>query len=219
MEILEKALNFFFPQTCGICEKICDDAICNKCKKELDKIIFPSRKCFIELKGNYYDEHMHIFKYNGMIKEKIVKYKFKDRAYLSKFFAEIIYSNKKVMKYIYSYDYIIPIPLSKIRKRLRGYNQTYLILKELKKRDINIKLETDILYKDQNIKPQSTLNEIERKINIKNAYSVKNIEKIKNKKILLFDDVFTTGSTTNECSRLLKENGAKKVGVLTIAKD
>lgn len=219
MEILEKALNFFFPQTCGICEKICDDAICNKCKKELDKISFPSRKCFLELKGIYYDEHMHIFKYNGMIKEKIVKYKFKDRAYLSKFFAEIIYSNKKVMKYIYSYDYIIPIPLSKIRKRLRGYNQTYLILKELKKRDINIKLETDILYKDQNIKPQSTLNEIERKINIKNAYSVKNIEKIKNKKILLFDDVFTTGSTTNECSRLLKENGAKKVGVLTIAKD
>ena len=173
----------------------------------------------MELKGIYYDEHMHIFKYTGIIKEKIVQYKFKDKAYLSKLFAEFIYANKKVMKYIFSYDYLIPIPLNKIRKRLRGYNQTYLILEELKKRENHIKIEIDILYKDKNIKPQSTLNEIQRKMNIKNAYSVKNIEKIKDKKILLFDDVFTTGSTTNECSRLLKENGAKKVGVLTIAKD
>jgi len=53
----------------------------------------------------------------------------------------------------------------------------------------------------------------------KNAYDITNKLEIKNKKILLFDDVFTTGSTTNECSRILKENGAKKIGVLTIAKD
>lgn len=219
MELINKALNFFFPQTCGICEKICEDAICHKCRKKLDMIIFPNRKCYLNLKGVYYDEHMHIFKYTGIIKEKITQYKFKDKAYLYDFFSEIICSNKKVMKYIYGYDYIIPIPLSKYRKRLRGYNQTYLIVKELQKRDNTINIETEILYKEKNIKPQSTLNEIERKINIKNAYIVKNIEKIKDKKILLFDDVFTTGSTTNECSRLLKENGAKKVGVLTIAKD
>ena len=181
MELFNAVLNFIFPQTCGICEKICEDAICNSCKKKLEKITFPHRKCFLEITGIYYDEHMHIFKYEGIIKEKLRQYKFKDQAYLCEFFAEIIYSNKKIMKYINNYDYII--------------------------------------QKQRNIKPQSSMNKLERKNNIKNAYTITNKLEIKNKKILLFDDVFTTGSTTNECSRMLKENGAKKIGVLTIAKD
>ena len=162
---------------------------------------------------------MHIFKYDGIIKQKIRQYKFKDKAYLYKLFAEIIYSNKKVIEYIKSYDYIIPIPLHKYRYRERGYNQAYLILKELKNRDNKITIKINILQKEKNIKPQSTLNKVDRKDNIRNAYSVINSIEVKNKKILLFDDVFTTGSTTNECSRILKENGAKKIGVLTIAKD
>ena len=85
--------------------------------------------------------------------------------------------------------------------------------------DNKITIKINILQKEKNIKPQSTLNKVDRKDNIRNAYSVINSIEVKNKKILLFDDVFTTGSTTNECSRILKENGAKKIGVLTIAKD
>ena len=85
--------------------------------------------------------------------------------------------------------------------------------------DKNIIIKNNILQKQRNIKPQSSMNKLERKNNIKNAYTITNKLEIKNKKILLFDDVFTTGSTTNECSRMLKENGAKKIGVLTIAKD
>ena len=161
---------------------------------------------------------MYLFKYEGIIKQKIILYKFYDKSYLYKFFADIINNNNKIKNYILKYDYIIPIPLHKYRYNERGYNQTYLILKELNKKQ-NIKILNDVLLKNKNIKPQSTLNRIERAYNIKNAYIIKNIEKIQNKKILLFDDVFTTGNTTNECSKLLKENGAIKVSVLTIAKD
>lgn len=219
MNLISAALNLFFPKTCGVCEKICNDVICNACKKKLEKIMFPTRKCFLETTGIYYDEHMHIFKYEGIIKDKLRQYKFKDQAYLCEFFAEIIYSNEKIMKYIRNYEYIVPIPLHKYRKRERGYNQSYLILKELSKKDKNVIIKTDILQKQKNIKPQSSLNKLERGNNIKNAYCVVNRNNIINKKILLFDDVFTTGSTTNECSKILKECGAKKVGVLTIAKD
>ena len=162
---------------------------------------------------------MHIFKYEGIIKEKIRQYKFGNQAYLCEFFAEIIYSNKKVMKYINNYDYIVPIPLHKYRNRERGYNQSFLILKALAQKNKNIIIKNNILQKQRNIKPQSGLNKLERKNNIKNAYTIMTNLEIKNKKILLFDDVFTTGSTTNECSRILKENAAKKIGVLTIAKD
>ena len=61
----------------------------------------------------------------------------------------------------------------------------------------------------------------ERKENIKGAFKIKNIEKIMNNKILIIDDIYTTGSTLNECSNLLRKNGIKKenIGVLTLAKD
>ena len=162
---------------------------------------------------------MYLFKYGGIIQEKIIKYKFYEKAYLYNMFAEIIFKNLQVMKYIKSYEMIIPIPLHKYRKRERGYNQTYLIIKELSKRDNTIVMENDILKKQKNIKPQSSLNELQRNNNIKGAFYIENEIKKKKKKVLLFDDVFTTGSTTNECSKKLKEKGAKKVGILTIAKD
>ena len=220
MNFLNIASNLFFPQTCAICDKICDEIICNKCKIKLKYTIYPNRKCFLDRKGIFYDEHMHICKYNGIIKDKIRKYKFKDNAYLYKFFAQIIYTNKKVMQYIQKYDYIIPVPLHKYRYRESGYNQAYLILKELSKLEKNIIIKNNIIKKTENIKPQSTLNKAERKDNIKGVYEIINKEnKIEDRKILIFDDVFTTGSTTNECSRVLKEHKAKKVGVLTIAKD
>ena len=218
MNFLENVLNFLYPQTCGICEKISKEPICKHCKLKLDKITFPNRKCFLEVNGIYYDEHMYLFKYEGIIKEKIKAYKFRDQSYLYKFFASSINYNIKIKNYIQKYDYIIPIPLHKYRYNKRGYNQTYLILKELNKKQ-HIKILNDVLIKNKNIKPQSSLNKIDRTNNIKNGYEIKNIKKIQNKKILLFDDVFTTGNTTNECSKILKENGATKVGVLIIAKD
>ena len=174
MNLFNAVLNLFFPKTCGICEKICTSAICSVCKKKLEKITIPHRKCFLEITGIYYDEHMHIFKYEGLIKEKIRQYKFGNQAYLCEFFAEIIYSNKKVMKYINKYDYIIPIPLHKYRNRERGYNQSFLILKALAKKNKNIIIKNNILQKQRNIKPQSSLNKLERKNNIKNAYTITN---------------------------------------------
>lgn len=123
------------------------------------------------------------------------------------------------MKYIKSYDLIVPVPLSRYRKKERGYNQTYLIVKELAKKDKQIIVEDNVLLKIKNVKPQSSLNKTQRQYNIKNAFYVQKESEIRNKKILLFDDVFTTGSTTNECSRVLKEKKAKKIGILTIAKD
>ena len=82
-----------------------------------------------------------------------------------------------------------------------------------------IKLEKDVLVKTQNNIAQSTLNKKEREQNVKNVYKIINREKIKNKNILLIDDIFTTGATANECSKLLKLGQAKKVDLLTIAKD
>ena len=122
------------------------------------------------------------------------------------------------MTSIKQYDIIIPVPLHKKRRKKRGYNQSELIAKELSKK-LNIQLHRNILYKCINNPPQSSLNQEERKHNIKNAYILKNKKLINNKNILVFDDIYTTGNTVNECSKLLKSAKVNNIGVLTIAKD
>ena len=86
---------------------------------------------------------------------------------------------------------------------------------------INAKIEKNILTKKRNTVPQSTLNKKQREENVKRVYQVKKIQKIQNKKILLIDDIYTTGSTVNECAKVLVEGGIKRenISVLTLIKD
>ena len=84
---------------------------------------------------------------------------------------------------------------------------------------LKIKLEKNVIKKEQNNTPQSLLDKNGREKNVVNVYKIVNKQKILNKKILLIDDIFTIGATVHECSKMLKISGAKKVDVLTIAKD
>ena len=116
------------------------------------------------------------------------------------------------------YDIIIPVPIHRKRMKKRGYNQSELIARNIG-RSIGLELVADALTKEKNNIAQSTLNREDRQNNVRDVYGIKNIEKIKNKRVVLVDDIYTTGSTVNECSRILKNAGANKVAVLVIAKD
>ncbi len=118
------------------------------------------------------------------------------------------------------YDIIIIVPISRERTKERGYNQSELMVKELSN-IINAKIVKNILYKTKNTVPQSSLNKKQREENAKGIYKARNCGEIKNKKILLVDDIYTTGSTVNECAKALIQKGIKReqIGVLTIAKD
>ncbi|CDE83434.1 putative amidophosphoribosyltransferase [Clostridium sp. CAG:273] len=162
---------------------------------------------------------MYLFKYEGIIRSKIISYKFDDKPYLYKSFCEIFVKNKKVCEFLKNYDIIISVPMYKKKKNQRGYNQSELIAREIAKKVKNIEYRSDILLKIKNTANQSLLNKEQRQENLKNAYEVKNKEYISNKNILIFDDIYTTGSTANECSKMLVEAGARSIGILTIAKD
>lgn len=166
----------------------------------------------------YFDEHIYLFKYQGLIREKIINYKFNEKAYLYKTFVNFWLIDENTCRIISSYDIIIPVPISKKRYKQRGYNQSELLAKEIAK-NTEIKLEKKCLYKNKDIIEQSKLNKEDRAKNIQNVYNCKNSLKIENKKILLIDDIYTTGSTVNECSKVLKNNKVQKIGILTIAKD
>jgi ComF family protein len=166
-----------------------------------------------------FDEHIFFFKYEGIIRKIILDYKFHDKSYLYKTLVNFLVKNKKFFKILKSYDTIVPVPISTKRKKVRGYNQSDLLAKELVKHTNNLKLENKCLYKTKNIIEQSKLNKESRKINIQGVYELKNMQKLAGKKILLLDDIYTTGSTANECCKVIKQANPKKIGILTIAKD
>ena len=213
--MLENILNLIYPNVCGFCGEISKECLCLKCEIKLKKyqINLIRKNSF-----RYIDELFCIFKYEDIIRDTIIKYKFQNKAYIYKTFSKIILKNKKICGFLKKYDIIIPVPISKKRKLKRGYNQTELIAKEIAKYT-HLKMENKVLLKNKNIVTQSLLNKKKREQNVKNAFYIKNVERILNKKILIFDDIFTTGSTVLECAKIFKKIRTKEIGVLTIAKD
>ena len=202
---------------CGICGKLEQKSLCNKCKIKLQK----SAICKIEDYKNtssYFDEHIYLFQYTGEIRDTILQYKFNEKSYIYRTFLELIKNNENICAQIKKYDIIIPVPISKKRLNTRGYNQSSIIAKNLAK-ELNIEYSEKILIKTKDNKPQSEMKQDTRKSNVSGVYKVINEERINNKKVLIVDDIFTTGSTVDECAKVLKDNSAESIGVFTLAKD
>ena len=220
-----KILNLIYPPTCGICGKLNENFLCKKCEKILEsEAVFgvdKYEKMKIENMSKdkkYFNEHLYIFLYQGIIRRIILKYKFQEESYLYKTFVNFLLKNENFFEKIEKYDTIVPVPISKKRQKARGYNQSELVAKEIAYNS-NLVLETESLYKIKNIVEQSKLNKEERLKNIQGVYELVNKEKLYKKKILLLDDIYTTGSTVNECARVLRKAQPKKIGVFTLAKD
>lgn len=214
---LSALLNLIYPPTCGICGKLNSNFLCNKCQKKLES----QAKFKIEKNSNtnyYFEEHIYIFEYQGMIRKVILDYKFNDKSYLYQTIVNFLLKNEKFFQILQSYDTIIPVPISRKRRNERGYNQSELMAKEIAKR-VRIEYNNQCLYKTKNIIEQSKLNKEERQKNIQGVYDLYYHQKLQNRKILLVDDIYTTGSTVNECSKRLRQAQPKKIDVLTLAKD
>lgn len=212
-----------YPPICGICEKINKDGLCPKCNLELKKQAEVNilQKGEIEeniKKEKYFEELMYIFKYEGQVRKLILDYKFNEKSYLYKTFVNFLLKNEKIFENIKKYDKIIPVPISKKRNKERGYNQSMLIAEEIANKT-NLELVNNCLIKTKNIIEQSKLNKEDRQQNIQGVYSLQNERLITNKKILLVDDIYTTGSTVNECCKILQQSNPKTIGVLVLAKD
>ena len=216
--MLDKILDIIYPPVCGVCGRIDKNSLCKKCEIQLRKQAVFGTDDYKEDYNKYFDEHLYAFMYSGVVRSIILNYKFNDDSYLYKTFTNFLLKNKNIVENIKSYDIIVPVPLSKKREKERGYNQSLLIAKEISS-SINIDIDKTCLKKTKNIVAQSTLNKEKRLKNTIGVYTIKYSKNIQNKKVLIVDDIYTTGSTVNECSKILKQAGAKNIGILTIAKD
>ena len=210
-------MSLVFPPVCGFCNTINESYLCENCREKL-KLIQKSKIDIYSSKSTNFIEHFYLYKYENEIRNYILNYKFKEKSYIYKTFAQILIEDEIFNKFIKKYDCIIGVPIHKKRMKIRGYNQSELIAREIAVYYKKI-FYRNVLKKIKNIVPQSSLNKEQRKLNAQGAYIVENKEKIQGKNVLLFDDIFTTGATVEECSKILLENEALSVGICTIAKD
>lgn len=236
---VESFLELIYPEKniCCICgyhdDQIGEKYICVSCSQSLKRIEPPiclkccksvSSESSVDLcnecisNEKVFEEARAPFKYTGIIKKSISDFKYHNKAYYFRFFGNLLVEYMTGIGYT-NFDYITSVPIHRSKLATRGYNQSYLIAKYISDK-ISIPY-IEILKRTIKTTKQSDKSLKERRLNLKNAFVVKNNNKsilIADKKILLVDDIYTTGSTANECSKELLNFGASKVYVVTIAR-
>jgi ComF family protein len=231
-------LDLFFPKFCLGCKRE-GSYLCEDCRALLDISEFDYCLCernptrLIDLtKGkcrNCQDKKLSGLYSALPYKEKQLTrkliYQFKYEPYLkdlSKTLASILIEHfilaKRNLDEIWDNSVLVPIPLNRKKIRLRGYNQSEELAKELA-RILKIPVISNNLIKIRQTKSQMTLKKEEREKNLLGAFAIKNPAKLAGKKVFLVDDVYTTGSTMQGCASILRKAGAKSVWGIVIARE
>lgn len=203
-----------FPPLCPVCKEIVDERgnFCPDCAK---KILFVGcEKNFPEV----LDGVFCLTKYHGGTQNLLLKLKFEKKLSalppLKKILSDVA-EREDLKKFIAQADFAIFVPLHEKRLKERGYNQTDLIFRDFLT-EKNLPIENVLLRKKSTPKLYK-FDSPERKKILEDAFEVVEGTNLSGKKILLLDDIFTTGATASECARVLKTHGAEKVFVLTFA--
>ncbi len=154
--------------------------------------------------------------YDGMLKDRIYQFKYGGRRDLAKGFSKLMADNISSFCNFREFGLIVPVPLYWKKQSERNYNQSYLLARELANRT-KIPLGKAALIKVNDTPSQTSLNREKRRSNLVDAFRVGNIGVLAGKRVLLVDDIVTTGSTVSECTRVLLEAGVSEVWVSCIA--
>ena len=226
----EGLLAIFFPRCCPVCDEVIPYGwqICKDCERKISFIEEPvCKKCGKQL-GNERQEYCGdcirkkhcflqgkaIFSYRKEMKRSIYRFKYANKREYADYFAKVA-----VWKYgdwirRREIEAIVPIPMFRRKKRHRGYNQAEIFAKALS-RELDMPVESRLVYRVKNTVPQKELNNRQRKDNLKGAFQVRtNI--VKYRKILLVDDIYTTGATMDAVGEVLKTAGIEEIYFLCI---
>ena len=214
MGVFSRFLNLIFPKKCVFCGKFLknDEAsICSACLSELPFTVGSGAR----RSGEFFDVCVFPFYYKGNVRKSILRFKFRGATHYtdcySKIIADCINQNLSGV-----YDLISWVPLSSKRERTRGYDQAMLLALAVALELDDVAVET--LRKKEDIAAQSSLGGKDaRRANISGAYEAVDPELIANKRILLIDDIITTGSTLSECAKTLLMAGAESVVCTALA--
>lgn len=225
-----------YPKRCVVCGDIVTNKknkVCSKCYKALPWIVEPTcKRCGKPVEGDeiefcydcsrrqlYYEYGFSLWKYSSNMRQSIAYFKYHNRKEYGKFYGEEfvrVFGNELLRL---EPDALIPVPIHWTRYIQRGYNQTEVIAKEIGKR-LDIPVVDDLLVRRRKTVAQKKLDDKERAVNLRQAFSISRKWQVGSdlRKVVIVDDIYTTGNTINMCAKVLKEYGIEKVyfGVLCI---
>lgn len=215
MGILSNILDLIFPPKCIFCSKILNkaaDCSCDSCRNSLPY----TKGGQISQTGNFFDVCVSPLLYEGAVRKSILRFKFKGAVSYADCYGKLIAGCVRD-QLDGKFDLITWVPLSAKRAKDRGYDQAMLLAYAVALELDDVAVET--LSKTQNIQAQSSIQDKEqRRANVSGVYELMDPELVQGKRVLLIDDIITTGSTLSECARTLLLGGAEAVVCATLAR-
>ena len=244
MALAEKAadwvragLGLIYPEVCQLCQKeratAAEGFVGRRCWSQVRFIRPPfCCRCGLPIEGdvttsficsNCQDLHLHFSSARSAVVAKttvleaIHRYKYSRALWFEAFLADLLVREAGPVLRLGQWDYILPVPLHSLKLREREFNQAERLARHLS-RATAIPLNNKLLRRASPTKTQTKLNREQRSANMKNAFSMHNRAGVNGKRVVLVDDVFTTGATTNACAAVLRKAGADEVVVWTVAR-
>jgi ComF family protein len=229
-------LDFLFPPLCHVCRTFIPEAgslhICAPCREKMPAITHPlCTVCGVPFAGAGADHacgrcllHPPGFNaaraaliYEGPVRSLIHAFKYNHKIHLRRPLGLLTAQSLADFVALYAPDLIVPVPLHVKRLRDRGFNQA-ILLGEVLSHEWHIPMHRQAMRRIRWTEPQINLTAEQRRDNVRGAFSVGDAAVVAGRRVLLVDDVFTTGSTVEECSKVLKKTGAAEVVVITVAR-
>lgn len=230
-------LHLAFPPRCWVCGDLMEEIrpidVCGLCVVAMRRVPVPrcdqcgepfpdsaseGHRCMRCLKNPpHFDRVRSVFVYEEPVQSAILGFKFHGKSGMQNFFSEMLLTDREVLPTTRPvFDVIVPVPLHRFKLVERGYNQTALLAEGLSRRT-GIPIDRFGLKKVRRTPPQSTLQREKREHSLRGAFRAK-AGNFEDRRILMVDDVMTTGATLSECARVLKAAGAVRVEAVTVAR-
>ena len=210
--IFKRLFAVLFPPKCILCKRVLTEEetdLCRECRE--NQPIYGKHK----IKLSFLAQWTGLWYYKENVRESILRYKFYGRRSYGSTYGRLL-AMKLLQDGLDDVDVLTWIPISRQRRRRRGYDQVEVFAKVLAE-ELGKEL-VPVLKKTRNTKPQSTMGDAaHRRANILGAFEVTDTALIRDKRVLLLDDIITTGATASECARVLLTAGAKEVKLATLA--
>lgn len=234
-ELFEAAVSLLYPATCTNCGKTvrAGEYLCNECEAKIVRIASPfCQTCSEPFEGSintaftcancahrtiYFDAAVAAYRGRGIVRDVIHEFKYNRQIHLRHLVARWLRAALDDERLSgYNFDVIVPVPLHPARQRERGFNQASL-LAELLSAQTSLRCRP-LLKRVRYTTTQTALDRSERMENLHNAFRLRKNADVRGLRVLLIDDVLTTGSTLSECARVLKRAGATSVHAATAAR-
>ncbi|MCF7794712.1 MAG: ComF family protein [Candidatus Cloacimonetes bacterium] len=226
--LLKSFLDLLFPPNCFSCRKrIPEGIICEECKNDLVWLedvcnycgsILKNGECKVCSKEDFaFDRARSVYGFNKVMQKFIHDLKYDEMIRIADFLGQKAAELLLELKPFSKIDIIAPVPLHSVKKRHRGFNQAEMLARKIAS-ELKIEHNPNLIIRKRFTQTQTKLGRSERQQNVKGAFELNSKYEIKGKTVLVVDDVFTTGSTLNSISLLLKKHKVSQVFAFTLAR-